>query len=51
MNDDPLVMEKIAIAKEFGKPIDGHAPGLKGEDAKKYISAGMNNRPRMFHAR
>ena len=41
LNDDPLVMEKIAIAKEFGKPIDGHAPGLKGEDAKKYISAGI----------
>lgn len=41
LNDDPLVMEKLAIAKEFGKPIDGHAPGLKGEDAKKYISAGI----------
>ena len=41
LNDDPSVMEKLAIAKEFGKPIDGHAPGLKGEDAKKYISAGI----------
>ena len=41
LNDDPLVMEKLAIAKGFGKPIDGHAPGLKGEDAKNYISAGI----------
>lgn len=39
---DKEVMEKIAIAKEFGKPIDGHAPGLRGEDAKKYIEAGIS---------
>lgn len=38
---DPLVMKKIEIAKKYGKPIDGHAPGLKGEDAKKYIEAGI----------
>ncbi|MFC2093903.1 adenine deaminase [Bacteroidota bacterium] len=41
LNDDPSVRKKIAIAKGFGKPIDGHAPGLKGEDARKYISAGI----------
>jgi len=34
-------MEKIKVAKELGKPIDGHAPGLKGKDAEKYISAGI----------
>lgn len=39
--NDPSVMTKIGIAREFGKPIDGHAPGLRGEDAKKYISAGI----------
>lgn len=39
--NDATVMEKIKIAKEFKKPIDGHAPGLMGEDAKKYISAGI----------
>jgi len=38
---DSSVMEKIGIAKELGKPIDGHAPGLKGDDAKNYISAGI----------
>ena len=40
--DDDMVMEKIKIAKEFGKPIDGHAPGLRGMDAEKYISAGIS---------
>lgn len=39
--NDPAVMEKIKIAKELGKPVDGHAPGLKGDDAKKYISTGI----------
>jgi adenine deaminase len=38
---DKEVMEKIAIAKKYNKPIDGHAPGLKGEDARKYIEAGI----------
>ncbi len=39
---DPLVMEKIEISKKHGKPIDGHAPGLMGELAEKYVSAGPN---------
>lgn len=38
---DPIVMEKIQSAKELGKLIDGHAPGLFGEDLKKYIAAGI----------
>ena len=42
LNGDKEVMEKIAIAKKYNKPIDGHAPGLKGEDAKKYIAAGIS---------
>lgn len=40
VNRDPMVMEKIKIAQKYGKPIDGHAPGLKGELAEKYVSAG-----------
>ncbi|MBS1517826.1 MAG: adenine deaminase [Bacteroidetes bacterium] len=39
---DPMVMEKIKIAHELGRPVDGHAPGLRGEDAEKYISAGIS---------
>jgi len=38
---DEEVMQKIAVAKKHNKPIDGHAPGLKGEDARKYIEAGI----------
>ncbi|MCH7398654.1 adenine deaminase [Belliella sp. DSM 107340] len=41
VNRDPLVMEKIALAKKYGKPVDGHAPGLMGEVAAKYASAGI----------
>ena len=40
VNQDPQVMEKIRIAKQHGKPIDGHAPGLMGELAEKYVAAG-----------
>ena len=38
---DPEVMKKIEIAKQYGKRIDGHAPGLRGEDLEKYVSAGI----------
>ena len=41
VNRDPLVMEKIALAKKYGKPVDGHAPGLMGDTAAKYASAGI----------
>jgi adenine deaminase len=39
---DPLVMSKIEAALKRGKPVDGHAPGLKGEDARRYASAGIS---------
>ena len=38
---DPEVMKKLEIAKRYGKRIDGHAPGLRGEDLRKYVSAGI----------
>ena len=40
-NDDE-VLKKIEWAKYFKKPIDGHAPGLRGDDLTKYISAGIS---------
>ena len=40
--DDPEVHAKIAAAHAVGKPVDGHAPGLKGEKALKYASAGIS---------
>lgn len=39
---DPQVMAKLEAAKQAGKPIDGHAPGLMGEAAKAYIEAGIS---------
>jgi adenine deaminase len=38
--DDPVVMAKIEAARQRKKPIDGHAPGLRGEDARRYVAAG-----------
>lgn len=35
------VHAKLAVAKKYGKPVDGHAPGLRGMDAKAYIEAGI----------
>jgi adenine deaminase len=40
--DDPDVHAKIKAALDRGKPVDGHAPGLKGERAIKYASAGIS---------
>ena len=42
LNDNCTVLRKISIAKEHNKPIDGHAPGLSGDDLEKYISAGIS---------
>lgn len=42
LHADPEIMAKLALAQAFGKPIDGHAPGLRGEDARKYIEAGIS---------
>ncbi len=42
LNSDECVLQKIAAAKKVNKPADGHAPGLRGEAAKKYIDAGMS---------
>jgi len=38
----PDVIEKLNIAKKHNKPIDGHAPGLMGDDVKKYIESGIS---------
>jgi len=38
---DPQVLAKIAAAKARGKPVDGHAPGLRGEQANAYFARGI----------
>ncbi len=41
INHVPEEMAKIEIANKYHKPVDGHAPGVKGEDARKYAEAGV----------
>lgn len=50
LNKDPEVMAKIASAKKFNKPVDGHAPGLRGDAAKNYIDAGISTDHECFTA-
>lgn len=38
---DEEVLKKLASAKKYNKPIDGHAPGLMGNDMKHYFNAGI----------
>ncbi len=39
---DPLVMDKIAVAKAYDRVVDGHAPGLRGTEALAYATAGIS---------
>lgn len=42
LHNDPEILAKIVSAKKHHKPIDGHAPGLRGDDAKNYIAHGIS---------
>ncbi|MCW3114779.1 MAG: ade, partial [Segetibacter sp.] len=48
--EDDEVMKKIASSHKLNKPVDGHAPGLMGDDAKKYINAGISTDHECFTA-
>src|SRR5688572_29084729 len=50
LNNDPEVIKKIKAAHELGKPVDGHAPGLRGEQARQYIDAGISTDHECFTA-
>ena len=50
LHKDPEVMAKIAAAKRLSKPVDGHAPGLRGDDARAYIAAGISTDHECFTA-
>lgn len=41
LRGDPAVIRKIEAAKRHSKAIDGHAPGLRGEDLRRYAGAGI----------
>lgn len=40
--NDEEVLKKLESAKRHNKPIDGHAPGLMGEEMKTYFNAGIS---------
>lgn len=46
---DDEVLAKLSIAKKYRKPIDGHAPGVGGEDIKKYVNAGITTDHECFN--
>ncbi|MEP7236845.1 MAG: adenine deaminase [Ferruginibacter sp.] len=50
LSGDEEVYKKIEAAKKHGKPVDGHAPGLRGDDARKYIEAGISTEHECFTA-
>ena len=41
LSGDKGVMRKIEAAKRYGKPVDGHAPGLTGQLRERYAAAGI----------
>ncbi|HRY98049.1 MAG TPA: adenine deaminase [Bacteroidales bacterium] len=42
LHADPEVMAKLGAAARAGKPVDGHAPGLRAEGAARYAAAGIS---------
>ena len=50
LHRDADVMAKIALAHAAGRPVDGHAPGLRGDDAAHYASAGISTDHECFTA-
>lgn len=50
LTKDREVMKKIAAAHAVNKPVDGHAPGLRGDTAKQYIDAGISTDHECFTA-
>jgi adenine deaminase len=42
LHGDPGCLAKVKAAHERGKPVDGHAPGLRGDEAARYIAAGIS---------
>lgn len=41
LNKEPEVLDKIKMARNNDKRIDGHAPGLSGKELNAYIAAGI----------
>ena len=50
LHHDEEVFAKVDSAQFYNKPVDGHAPGLRGEDARKYIESGISTDHECFTA-
>ena len=50
LHRDADVLAKIALAQQYGRPVDGHAPGLTGADARAYAAAGISTDHECFMA-
>lgn len=50
LQSDEEVMKKIKAAHELGKPVDGHAPGLRPPLSDQYIAAGISTDHECFTA-
>jgi adenine deaminase len=50
INGEHGILKKLAAAKKWNKPVDGHAPGLRGAGLKKYIEAGITTDHECFTA-
>ncbi len=50
INGDKEILKKINAAHQAGKPVDGHAPGLKGDALQKYRAAGISTDHECFTA-
>ena len=44
LHGDLEVIKKITASLRLGKPVDGHAPGLRGEEAGRYIRPEWSSR-------
>ena len=43
LSKDPKLLDKIALFRQAGRPVDGHAPGLSGRDLSAYVAAGIGS--------
>ncbi len=50
LNGDPDVKARISHAIKNNKVVDGHAPGLRGEQARRYAQAGISTDHECFTA-
>lgn len=43
IHEDPDVLSKIRLARQYRKPVDGHSPGLSGKVLNAYVASGISS--------